>query len=306
MKYLFAMIITALMFSGCGERVRVEQGQVGKVMNSSGLEEQIRDVSTFRLESCVFTACPKLITLDMTKNVEKVEGKFFMPKSDMEFGIELNLQYSAKNTPKALNSIFKEMPSVSKEGSTNINHISSSKLFSRYIEPIIIDTTRQALGNYTIEEIMSNLEETRQYIYATINKKLENEPIQIDTLSFSKIEYPALILKKKEDFASIDTQKATDMKAMAAELEILAKKLELEKAKAKMQLEVDEIVSGRMNGKMVAWGIVQAIQTSAEKGTPWALGSGAFQMLDIDKIDKSINKQITAGQGKQAELGAGK
>lgn len=290
MRYLFVSIlfIIGLMFSGCGERVQVEQGQIGKVMDANGLEEEIRDVSTFRLDSCVLSACPKLITIDVTKNVSKVDGKFFMPKSDMEFGIELNIQYSAKNDKESLNTIFKEIPSQPIEGKRDVNTISTAKLFARYIEPIVIDTTRQALGNYTIEEIMSNLEETRQFIYESLNKKLATSPVQIDVLSFSKIEYPALILKKKEDFASIDTQKATDMKAMAAELEILAKKLELEKAKAKMQLEIDTIVSDRMDSKMIAWGIIQAIQNSAENKTPWSLGAGAFNMLDLNNIDKNL------------------
>jgi len=280
--YAIVGLSSILLLSGCGQKVRVEQNEVAKILGSNGLEDEILKNSTFRLDSCFISACPKLVTLDVTKNTKVIPGNYYMPKSDMEMELELSIQYSVKKDKKSIDTVFEEARSINNPNFDYLASIPAEKLYEIYIKPIIKDSTRQALNSFKIEQVMDNLEETRLFVFKTINKKLKDSPVKIDTLSFSKIGFPELILQKKKEFAAIDTQKATDMKAMAAELEIMAKKLELEKKKAKMQLEVDNIISKQLDKKMVIWGIIQAIQTSAENGTPWSLGNGSFQMTDLN------------------------
>jgi len=285
---ILLLSLVVLFTTGCGERVRVEQNEVAKVLSTNGLEDTVRTNSTFRLESCIFSACPKLVKLDITKNTKTMNSQYFMPKSDMELGLELTIQYSPKVDKKSINSIYKDIRAEDVPNSSFLAIIDSEKLYEIYIQPILKDTTRQALNDYKIEQIMDNLEDSRKFVFNMIKEKLKETPIHLDSLSFSKISYPSLILQKKKEFAAIDTQKATDMKSMAAELEIMAKKLELEKKKAKMQLEVDKIISKRLDENMVIWGIVQAAQTSAENGTPWSLGGGTFNMLNLKDMKKKL------------------
>lgn len=274
------IVFSLLLFTGCGEKVVIENGEVAKQLTTSGLEEEIRTAGAFRMESCFGTACPKLVRLTIAETTVVVPGDFFIAKSDLAMELELSLQYAVKGDNKSIDKVFNRVKA------TPVNNdqllITEQKVFDTFIKPVLRDTVRVALNTYTVEQIIANLTDVRIFVENSVKEKLNNSPINVISLSFSKISYPESIMKAKEDFAKIELEKATKMKAIAAELEIAAKEQELKVVKAKMALEVDTIVSERMNPELATYMLLEAINTSAEKGTPWAV-TGSETVLRQNK-----------------------
>lgn len=284
---LLSSIVVALLMTGCGDKVQINSGEVGKQLTTSGLESEIRESGSFRMDGCAFSACPKLVRLQVTKTPQIIPGKFFMPKSDLTLGLDIAIQYQVKTDNASRNIIFNE---VSAQPSTTNDRemiILSQTVYDTFIKPTLRDTVRKALSQYKIEGVMDNLSKVREFVESEVKKSLKDSPVTVVTLAFENISYPALILESKEQFAAIETQKATEMKAMAAEMEIIAKKLEVEKARANVALEVDKIISDHMDDKLATWGIIQAAQTSAENGTPWAISTG---VLPVQPLAPKVKK----------------
>ena len=68
-----------LLSAGCGQRVEVAPAQIGKIMTNSGYQKGTISTSKFRLESCAFTACDKLVTLDQSDKTQTENVTIFMP-----------------------------------------------------------------------------------------------------------------------------------------------------------------------------------------------------------------------------------
>jgi len=275
LKMIFIVILATVLFTGCGEKVIIENGEVGKQLTTSGLEKEIRNPGALRMEACFLSACPKLVRLSVAETSKTVPGNFFIAKSDLEMKLDLELQYSVKKDTKSINEVFERVKGVSSNTSSMYQQIiiEEEKVYTTFIKPVLRDTVRLALNNYKIEEMMDNLGVVRDFVESEVRKKLESSPINIVNLTFGKIGWPESIMKSKEDFAKIEIEKATKMKSMAAELEIMKKQFELDKARAIMALEVDKIISDKMNPQLATYMTLEAINKSAENGTPWALGS---------------------------------
>jgi len=260
------------LLTGCGEKVIIENGEVGKQITTSGLEKNIRKAGALKMDSCAFgTACPKLVRLSISENSKTIPGKFFINKSQLEMQLDLEIQYAVKKDNDSINAVFDRVKGIADEKNSRQLFIPEEKIYTTFIKPILRDTVRTALNNYSIEEIMENLGKVRLFVEQTVKRKLNKSPVRIITLSFGKVGYPASILKAKEDFAKIELDKATKMKSMAAELQIMTKKLELDKKRAEMALEVNQIISKKMNDNLKSYMLIEAINKSAESGTPWAI-----------------------------------
>jgi len=270
---ILSIVGMVLLFTGCGEKVIIENGEVGKQLSTEGLEKDVRSPGAFRMESCFLTACPKLVRLSVSENSKTVPGKFFITKSDLEMQLQLEIQYSVKKDNESINEIFSRIKAVPSKESRKQLLIPEQKVYNTFIKPILRDTVRVALNEYSIDEIMQNLSEVRTYVENQVQLKLKETPVKVVNLSFGKVGYPDAILKAKEDFAKIELDKATKMKAMSAELQIMEKELEINKKRAQMALEVDKIVADNMNPNLAQYMLLDGINKSAENGTSWALNS---------------------------------
>jgi hypothetical protein len=282
LKIMGVALATSMLFTGCGEKVLIENGEVAKQLTTSGLEKGISSSGAIRLDACWTSACPKLVRLAVAENSILVPGKFFIKKSDLEMELEIALQYGVKRDEASINSVFDRVKGIQDPANKRQLIIEEEKVFNTFVKPILRDSVRIALNNYSIDEIIANLAEVRTYVESEVRKSLKESPIKIVNLTFSKVSYPESVMKAKEDFAKINLEKATKIRAMAAELEIMAEELKLKKARAKMAVEVDEIISKRMNPNLEKYMILDAINKSAENGTPWAI-TGDVVFRDLKK-----------------------
>lgn len=270
-KLTLLALLSVFLFTGCGDKVIIENGEVGKQITGSGLEKEIRNPGALRMDSCMFTACPKLVRLTVAETSKTIPGKFFINKSDLDLTLDLKLQYSVKRDEKSINEVFDRVKGIEDTHNSRQLIIPEEKVYITFIDPVLRDTVRVSLNNYTIEEMISNLTEVRKFVENEVRKQLANTPITIVNLTFGKIGWPDSIIKAKEDFAKIEIEKATKMKAMAAELEIMTKQFELDKKRAEMTLQVDKIISDKMNDNLKSYMLLDGIRKSAENGTPWAI-----------------------------------
>lgn len=60
---LALLAVAALLAGGCGDRVTIQPGEVGRQLTINGLEDENRPPGAFRMDSCMITACPKLVRL---------------------------------------------------------------------------------------------------------------------------------------------------------------------------------------------------------------------------------------------------
>lgn len=284
MRHLFKILASIALISlmtGCtGSRVYIDVNEVGVISGSHGIQGKILKPGSLKLDSCGVGACPKLIKLPVNKFSKDLPGKYLMSKSlDQTLTLDLSLTVRVKHNEDAYRQAFKIKPDI-QEGVVRI--ITEERLYETFVYPVVRDTTRQALNHYSIQDVMDNQDSVRQFIQDSLNKVLEKTPMEVVRVSFNDVEYPETVTKAKEEFARIEIEKATDMKEMAAELEIREKKLELEISRVKMFAEVTEIASKRLGLSAREYLMLTAINTSAEEGTPWA--------LNMDTVYRKVEK----------------
>ena len=80
MIYQFLFLLP--LFIACGQRVTIQPGEIGRQLTTAGLETENRPPGAFRLESCIISACPKLVRLQ-TQNQPKtlLLTNYFYPKA---------------------------------------------------------------------------------------------------------------------------------------------------------------------------------------------------------------------------------
>lgn len=272
MKKLLVLfgLVSVLALTGCGERVMINNSEVGKQLTVSGLEDKVRSPGALRLESCVFSSCPKLVRLSVAEESAEIGGAYYNSQSDLELDMTVAMQYTIKRDNNSLNEVFSRIKPVQASSSRDL-YIQSEQVYNVFVQPVLRDTVRASLNNYSIEEIMDNLPQVREYVESEVRKRLSETPIDVVNLTFSKVGWPKVILQAKEEFAKIEIDKATQFRAIAADLEIMEKQMDLEIARAKMTLKVDSVVASAMTPQLQNYMLLNAINKSAENGTSWAI-----------------------------------
>lgn len=265
--YVFVIALSVIALTGCGERVRIETGEVAKQLGTNGLEKEIRRSGAFRLDSCLFTACSGLSILEVFETTATIESEYYISASKLDLTLNTDIQYSVKDDNGAINSIYGRVKSIRDTSSNRIYRITTDQVFKTYIKPTIVDTIRTALNKYDIDTIMDNLPEVRNFVEKSVKESVKDLPITINTLTFSKVSWPKIIVTRREEAASVDAEKVTKLKRLDAALVVARKERELQIEKAKIAVEADVIVSKSIDNKMATWLMLEAIQTCAERET---------------------------------------
>ena len=259
-------ILAMLILSGCGDKVTVDSGRVAKQLGTNGLEDGIRRAGAFRLDSCVTTACPRFVVLDVFENTQTISSKYYISSSKLNLELDVDIQYAVKEDDASINKVYKRVKSVPVNGERK-SIISTEQVFSTYVKPVSIGTIRTALNHYNIDQIMDNLSEVQIYVENAFKEKLKSEPVIIKSLTFSLVSYPKVIVERREEEASVDAEKATKLKRLEADLIVAKEERKLQIEHAKNAVEADKIISDSMDEDMATWLMLEAIQTCAERTT---------------------------------------
>ena len=178
--------------------------------------------------------------------------------------LAVDIQYAVKEDDASINKVYKRVKSVPLGGKRQ-SVITSEQVFKTYVKPISIGTIRTALNHYDIDKIMDNLSEVQIYVEKAFKAKLSDTPVVVKSLTFSQVSYPAVIVERREEEASVDAEKATALKRLEADLIVAEKRRALVLKKAAIAVAADKIVSKSMDKKMQVWLLMDALQTCAER-----------------------------------------
>lgn len=249
--FLFIFILSFLLFGCFGERVTIQTGEVGKELGSDGLEDKIRDPGSFRMDSCIIEACPKLVRLETSLSTKMFTiGTVFLPLSNVDMTkVEVGVQFRIKSDKESVNSVFKNVRPVQANkvpGNEAVQDIvlliTSNMVYDTYIERIAPNAVIAALREYTVEQILVDVNEISLFTKAKINEMLKDTPIEVTELGFPNGigEPPPEVIEAKRNYYAVQERSARRIKELQADLEI---------EKYKQQVQVTRVVNDKQNAE---------------------------------------------------------
>lgn len=226
-----AVLAGALMLAGCGERVEIPPGFVGKVMTAKGYKEGVHPPSKTRLEAC-WNYCDKMILLQVSDFKMGETMRIFMPEDKLELGtrVEVGLMMN----PERYDYAFAKVPP--NELTSRVGQIDLDTVYSRYAEHVVKTQTREFLTKYSIGEISSNMETINQRLSEQLTVALEKHtPFVVRYVGMTDIKYPDIITKAQE--ASAERREAIAKEE--AELRVRTIRLENKLKEAQLQRSID-------------------------------------------------------------------
>lgn len=278
-KTTLVFIITVLssLLVACGDRTSIQPGEVGKILESAGLEGEIRQPGVFRMEYCFTSACPKLVRLQVNKSTADLTiNSLFLPKSNVDLtNVTVGIQFRVKHDKESINQAYAEAKPVQASGvggnqdeSNRVLIITTDMIWSTYGERKAPDAIVTALRNYTVDEVLVNVPEIAAYAKAKINEMLKDTPIEITELGFPNGigEVPQEVRLSKRKLFAIEDDKAREIKSLAVQLEIEDQR----QAVARKRAANDKDIAGLLNIPVAQFQCLRAMDDfadAANKGT---------------------------------------
>lgn len=276
------LIVTSLLLSACGEKVSIPTGEVGKQLTSSGLEKETRTATVFRLPFQWFGAKPKLVRCQVFKETSSFKiDQAFLPKSNVDLDdVEVSLQYRVK--AQYYNTVFGEVKPVQAKTvaglqaeSDNILVITSEQIYNTYAARKAPDAVIDALREYTVDQVLSNVSTIAEFTKARVNKLLKNTPVEITELGFPNGigNVPEEVIIAKRQLFAIEEEKARQVKALEAELSI---------EEQRQRVQTKRIANDVKNAKQAKMSVrdywfLKNMERFAEEGVPLGFVPNSFK-----------------------------
>lgn len=222
----------AVLMSGCGEKVEVPPGYVGKIMTKDGYQEGIIPSSKMRLPFCN-AYCDRMVVLDTTDKSYVEAMEIFIPGDKLIVNVDLRATLSVD--PTKAEAMFNKLPQIAEND--QFSKISAESIYNTYGKQVLQAEVRSYLTRYTISEIASNGEKINSDIQVILAKVMsERTPFVVRYAGLTNIKYPLIITQAQENSA-----KRREMIAQEeAQLEVSKVQLSRELQEAKMQRSIDK------------------------------------------------------------------
>jgi len=244
-KRLIPVLFSTLLLAACGERVTVETGEVGKVLGTSGLEVKVLPPSSFRMDMCPVSACPKLVRLQVSKSTTVLTiDSLYLPKSNVDIrNVQVGIVYEVKSDEESIGQIYEEVRPESVDSQVML--ISAEQVYETYLARKAPDAIVTELRKHTVEEVLSNVPEIATATKAAIEAMLGDAPIKVTELGFPNGigEVPREVIQAKRRLYAVDEEKARTVRALAAELEVEAQRQAVQKVRAE-----NDVLNARIAG----------------------------------------------------------
>ncbi|PPR19413.1 MAG: hypothetical protein CFH43_00197 [Proteobacteria bacterium] len=268
-----AIVMSVALLTGCGERVTINTGEVGKELGTNGLEEEIRKPGSFRMDTCIFSACPKLVRLTTAKSAEEVTvAKVFLPKSNVDLtDVTFGMQFRIKDTPESQNQAFEEIKAQVVTDRELI--ITSDMIFNTFVKRKAPEAVIAALREYSIEDALTSPDTIAIFVLEQVNVALKDTPVELTEFGFPNGvgTPPEEVLTAKRKLYAIDEEKAREIRALQAALEVEKQRQVVQQARV-----TNDVVNAKTAGvsfvEYVTLKNMERFADAAEAGTPVALG----------------------------------
>jgi hypothetical protein len=229
---IIAVVALGVTLAGCGERVEIPPGFVGKIMTRDGYQEGLIPTSKLRLPFCN-AYCDRLVVLDTTDKSYVEPMEIFIPGDKLIVKVDLRATLSVD--PTKAEAMFNKLPQVAE--TDQFSKISAESIYGTYGRQVLQAEVRSYLTRYTISEIASNGEKINSDIQVLLSKVMgERTPFTVRYAGLTNIKYPEIITQAQENSA-----KRREMIAQEeAQLEVSKVQLSRELQEAKMQRAIDK------------------------------------------------------------------
>jgi hypothetical protein len=217
---------------GCGEKVEVPPGHLGKIMTKDGYQEALIPTSKLRLAACL-NYCDRMVVLDATDKSYIEPMSIFIPKDKLNIQVDVRATLSVNQ--KKANELFNSLPQVAV--SSQFSNISSESIYNTYGKQILQAEVRAYLTKYSIAEIASSNEKINQDLQVIMQKVMgERTPFSVRYVGLTNIKYPEIITQAQENSA----KRREMIEQEEAQLEVSKVSLERELQEAKLQRAIEK------------------------------------------------------------------
>lgn len=227
-----ALALAATLMTGCGERVEVPPGFVGKVMTKDGYQEGLIQTSKLRLPACI-NYCDRMVIMDNTDKSYVEPMEIFIPADKLN--IKVDLRATLAVDPTRAEPLFNKLPQVTQGDYQSV--ISGESIYNTYGRQVLQAEVRAYLTKYSISEIASNNEKINADIQSLLSDVMgKRTPFKVQYAGLTNIKYPDIITQAQENSA-----KRREMIAQEeAQLEVSKVSLSRELQEAKLQRAIDK------------------------------------------------------------------
>lgn len=227
-----ALALAATLMVGCGERVEVPPGFVGKIMTKDGYQEGLIPTSKIRLAKC-WSYCDRMVIMDNTDKSYVEPMEIFIPADKLN--IKVDLRATLAVDPQRAEPLFNKLPQVTQGDQLSV--IAGESIYNTYGKQVLQAEVRSYLTKYSISEIASNGEKINADIQVLLSKVMgERTPFKVQYAGLTNIKYPTIITEAQENSA-----KRREMIAQEeASLSVSKVKLDRELQEAKMQRAIEK------------------------------------------------------------------
>lgn len=227
-----ALALAATLMVGCGQKVEVPPGFVGKIMTKDGYQEGMIPTSKLRLPPCV-NYCDRMVLLDNTDKSYVEPMEIFIPGDKLNITVDLRATLSVD--PQKADALFNKLPQTVKDDQLSV--ITAESIYNTYGRQVLQAEVRALVTKYTIAEIASNNEKINQEIQVLLADVMgKRTPFTVRYAGLTNIKFPPIITKAQENSA----ERREMVQQEEAKLEVSKVQLERELQEAKLQRLIEK------------------------------------------------------------------
>lgn len=288
--------MAATLMVGCGERVEVPPGFVGKVMTKDGYQEGLIPTSKLRLAPCI-SYCDRMVIMDNTDKSYVEPMTVFIPADKLNITVDLRATLAVD--PKRAEPLFNKLPQA--PSTDQLSVISGDSIYNTYGKQVLQAEVRSYLTKYSISEIASNGEKINADIQVLLSKVMgERTPFNVRYAGLTNIKYPDIITqaqensaKRREMIAQEEAQLEVSKVSLSRELQEAQMQRAIEKEKAETEAQAQQVLANAVDPRSLRIKELEIQKILAEKwdgGLPQTIMGGQAGGIPQMIMDLRNNK----------------
>ena len=265
-------VLVMLAATGCNELVPA--GHKGKILGKAGWQPEVYPPSKVWLANNAWNLNPEKLFFIETTTRKYTQPIKVLLKDKLTLKAEIVFRGRVTGDEKVINGLFNDMP-------MNDNVVTTSEVYETYGKMIVLNTAREVISKYDVEEVNTNYQRITVELYNAIAPKLTGLPIDISDVTIGNIEYPSIVT------AAIEEAKERRMKIEKEEAQV---QIELTKKKGQ-----EELAEADYRIKMIEAKRIRDYNAMTAKGiTPDLLELRRLELrqLELEKWDGALPKTL--------------
>lgn len=247
------LIAGSLILSACaGQRVRIDSGFIGLIVNETGIQPGTIEPSTFRMEACMWpwSVCPRLLLVEASDQGIEEQIRVMMPQEQLNIVFDLRATLRVTSDDETIFDIVNRMSPQPYPGESYVDVITFDRVYTTYAQPVIREVARSVITQYSIEEVMANRDTISIQIRTAMEEALTHTPFTVVQMGLADMQYPGVIIAARE----AAEQRRIDIEREEAERQIrlIQAQTELEVAQAQQAIRLTEAETIRLENEEVA------------------------------------------------------